>query len=106
MLFVHWLLTQQGNNAELVNRFFGIITFGSEDQRANNVLIKLSRMMTGQDLSHDRALKMTGKRQETHVYWLLLNWNRWVAMGRLPSFTLPGEGGTLANPYPTLRRIR
>jgi len=106
MLFVHWLLTREGNNPETIRRFFAILTYGSEDERANNVLLKLRRMLDGTDLSRERELKMKGRRQETHVYWLLANWNRWVAMSRLPSFNLPGEDGTVDNPFPAPRRVR
>jgi hypothetical protein len=104
MLFVHWLLTQEGNNPEVVSRFFSIVTYGSED-RANTVLIKLSRMLAGTDLSRERALKMAGKRQETHAIWLLRNWDRWVSMGKLPSFVVPGDDGLLGK-FPTPRRVR
>lgn len=105
MLFVHWLLMRQGNNPEVVNRFFSIVTFGSEDAYANNVLLKLRRMLSGEDLSRERSLKMAGRRQETHVYWLLKNWDRWVAMSRLPSFILPDENGQLGR-FPQPRRVR
>lgn len=105
MLFVYWLLAREGNNPETIRRFFTILTYGSED-KANYILLKVRRMLDGSDVSRERALKMRGKRQETHVYWLLANWNRWVAMGRLPSFNLTGEDGTVDNPFPVIRRVR
>ena len=105
MLFVYWLLTREGNNPETVRRFFTILTYGSED-KANRVLLKLRRMLDGTDVSRERELKMKNKRQETHAYWLLANWNRWVSMAQLPSFNLPGENGTVDNPFPPLRRVR
>lgn len=105
LLFTYWLLIREGNNPETVRRFFTILTFGSEDE-SNHVLLKLRRMLDGTDVTRDRALKMKGKRQETHVYWLLFNWNRWVSMARQAGFNLPGEDGTVDNPFPSLRRVR
>ncbi len=106
LLFAHWLLTREGNNPETIRRFFAILTYGSEDEHANHVLLKVRRMLDGSDVSRERELKMKGKRQETHAYWLLANWNRWVAMARLPSFNLPGDDGTVDNPFPVPRRVR
>src|SRR6266568_4585390 len=106
LLFAHWLLTREGNNPETIRRFFAILTYGSEDEHANHVLLKVRWMLDGSDVSRERELKMKGKRQETHAYWLLANWNSWVAMARLPSFNLPGDDGTVDNPFPVPRRVR
>lgn len=104
--FVYWLLTEQGNNPEVIDRFFNIITFGSEDRVANNVLLKLQAKLDGTDVSRELDLKMRGHRQEFHAYWLLANWSRWTGMGRIPTFTVRGPGGMPSNPYPQPRRVR
>lgn len=106
MLFVYWLLTKEENNPEVIERYFGILTNGTEELYANNVLLKLREKLSGMRISAEMAAKMKGHRQEWHVYWMLQNWTRWVRMSRLPSFTLRGPGGTLASPFPQPQRVR
>lgn len=105
LLFVYWLLTREENNPELVERYFNILCYGSEDKVGNNVLIKLREVLGGK-VSADRALRMKNHRQEFHVYWMLQNWSRWVRMGRLPSFTVRGAEGMVTNPFPQPQRVR
>jgi hypothetical protein len=106
LLFCWWLLTREGCNPEMTDRFFAILTFGSEDAVANNVLIKLREVLAGK-VSKYRTDKMKRKaRVEWHTWWILQNWNRWIRGDRLPGFAISAPDGIPANPFPQPQRVR
>ena len=106
MLFMHWLLVREGNNPEVIDRFFTILCSGSEDRRNHTVLLRLREVLGGRTSRYLQEKMGNRPVQEHHVYWMLSNWNRWVKMSTIPTFIMRGPGGTLSNPYPQPQRVR
>jgi hypothetical protein len=102
MLFVWWLLSSYENDPEIMDKFFSVLSFGTEDQAGNSVLVKLREVLDGKVSRYRIDRKETG--MEFQVYWMLHNWNRWISGAKYPSFNL-GQGG-LTNPFPEPERAR
>lgn len=103
MLFTHWLLTKEGNNPEVIDRFFTILAHGSEADDSK-VLLAVRDVLSG----NIRRYKVTDGhlRQEHQVHYMLQNWNKWIKGAKLPSFVIRGNGGELSNPFPQPQRVR
>lgn len=98
LYFMYWLLTERtGCDPDLVNRFFSIITIGSQED-TDQILVRLKAHITKVAYINPNGMNQYMSVQD-EVYWLIRGWNYWVKGENLKRpFNQPING--ITDPYP------
>lgn len=96
--FMYWLLTQRNhNNVEAVDRFFSILTDGSQDPD-DKLLISVREAMAGRISKYRTERNQVGLAYQ--VFFMHRAWNGWLRGDKVTRLALP-KGG-LTDPFPKL----
>jgi len=100
MMFTWWLLVVRlGMDRERVDRFFSILTIGSQDDE-DVALVRLRERIT-RPISYGIGGQEIRMAASVEVYWLIQGWNRWVT-GSRRGYATPAEG--ITDPYPEIHK--
>ncbi len=97
--FMYWLLHYHLQyNPSTVDKFFQILTIGSQDPE-DKVLLRCIDELRGEGLYRNER-GQTGVPYQ--IYWMIRAWNAWMTGRKIAKLALPTGG--LQDPYPELER--